>query len=261
MLMYTENQLVRMAETVPAEVYIGIRLCLESGLAASEIKTIHKIDGIYHVTGKGGLLRGVVIADDLKLQLQSYIKDDGQYALPYGVKLTRAISYYSKRLFGWSMKVNVLRGMYIEKRLSQLAREGYSNSTSRKIVMFEMGEVAVGLNPIDLRPYSQRKEEFYKLIEEEKKAFSERMTNEVKMLKNKKIQKVREEELIAKQFKKIIAFTDDELNELAILTDGGLDSKERLSVFNDYTSEGGLVLNSRIFTSSTGSVQNSVSFH
>ncbi|MCB1806374.1 MAG: integrase domain-containing protein [Candidatus Competibacteraceae bacterium] len=111
-------------------------------------------DGLrYWVTGKGGLVREVLLPTALATQLEARrlaqprpVKDRGvygimqRYALPGGNAWESAFSAASKRALGWSTGAHGLRHAYAQERYTELMRAfPLPDATARAIVAGELG--------------------------------------------------------------------------------------------------------------------------
>lgn len=118
---------------------------------------------IYTVTGKGGLVREVLIPTDLANELESYrlerptrVTDRNiHYELTYdiagGKNWSNSFSSASKRKLGWSRGAHGLRHSYAQERMRELRKLGYSRKISLETVSQEMGHFRPEITEVYLR--------------------------------------------------------------------------------------------------------------
>ncbi len=101
--------------------------------------------------GKGGLRREVLILHELarvleeqRLDAQKRIKDRGtvywtNYRLAGGTYLSRLFSRKSKELLDWSGGFHGLRHGYVQDRMLELTKMGFSRQDRLEIISQELG--------------------------------------------------------------------------------------------------------------------------
>lgn len=137
------------------EFQLATLLCLDAGLRAHECLTLHEPDGtgpsqhrvwlperfagrtdyeVFHVKGKGGLIREVAISTPLANALRETrrphpieVRDRGVNHLSYfdiggGQSLSSSFSRASKLELGWSLGLHGLRHSYAQERLRVLTK-------------------------------------------------------------------------------------------------------------------------------------------
>lgn len=118
---------------------------------------------IYTVIGKGGLIREVLMPNDLskKLELLRHanpiiIRDRGifyknYYDLDGGKKWTNSFSAASKRVLGWTHGAHGLRHSYAQQRMDELQRNGYIYLEALGIISQELGHFRPDITKVYLR--------------------------------------------------------------------------------------------------------------
>lgn len=118
---------------------------------------------IYTVTGKGGLIREVLIPAHLALQLEvrrlvtpKKINDRGifyvsHYAISGGKEWSNSFSAASKRALGWSHGAHGLRHSFAQQRMDELQRQGFIYHEALGIISQELGHFRPDITEVYLR--------------------------------------------------------------------------------------------------------------
>jgi integrase len=167
---YTAAQVERIAGVQSAANALATRIAYRAGLRAHELLTLRpasegepsahrtwsaaRFTGRqgerYLVTGKGGLVREVLIPRDLARQLEAQriapepVRDRGVsytrcYGLGGGQAWSQSFSECSKRELGWSTGAHGLRHAYAQERVQELQARGVPYLATRQVVSQELG--------------------------------------------------------------------------------------------------------------------------
>jgi integrase len=167
---YTAAQVERIAQTQSEANALATRIAYHAGLRAHELLTlrpakegkpsVHRVwsparfrgrqGERYLVTGKGGLVREVLIPHDLARELETHritperVRDRGViytrcYHVGGGHAWSQSFSDCSQRELGWSTGAHGLRHSYAQERLRELQARGIPYLTTRSIVSQELG--------------------------------------------------------------------------------------------------------------------------
>jgi integrase len=167
---YTAAQMERIARTQSAENALATRIAYHAGLRAHELLTlrparegeasVHRVwsparfrgrqGERYLVTGKGGLVREVLIPLDLARQLEAQriapqqVRDRGVlytrcYRIGGGQAWSQSVSDCSRRELGWSTGAHGLRHAYAQERLRELQARGFAYADAQGVVSQELG--------------------------------------------------------------------------------------------------------------------------
>jgi integrase len=117
----------------------------------------------YTVTGKGGLIREVLIPRELADRLEAArlaepqrITDRGvyyqqHYAISGGQRWSNSFSQASNAALGWSQGAHGLRHSYAQERMGELQRDGLSYRDALEVVSQEMGHFRLEITEVYLR--------------------------------------------------------------------------------------------------------------
>lgn len=179
---YTKEQVHIVANAQSARNQLSTQLAHACGLRAHELLTIAKPDekpmsdrpaldtkfsgreGVtYTVSGKGGLVREVLVPQELATKLEAnrldtpqIINDRGvnytqQYDINGGRKWSASFSSASNRSLNWSGGGHGLRHSYAQERMSELHNLGNTYKDSLEIVSQEMGHFRPDITEVYLR--------------------------------------------------------------------------------------------------------------
>lgn len=179
---YTHEQAlyVTNAQTKPHQ--LATEIALNAGLRAHELLTLRRIDDRkpdtrptaktkwlgkkgkrYTVKGKGGLVREVIIREDIAEKLESQrlptpieIKDRSiryqtYYNINGGQKWSNSYSSASKRVLGWSTGAHGLRHTYAQQRMRELKQHGLTRNQALRTASQEMGHFRPEITEVYLR--------------------------------------------------------------------------------------------------------------
>lgn len=167
---YTPKQVQIIANKQTEKNALSTELSYKSGIRAHELITLGRSseqppnqrpalaekwqgrDGtIYTVTGKGGLVRNVLLPDDLAQRLEAqrldgpvtYTDRGIHYTQRYGIgggkNWSNSFSHVSKKSLGWSAGGHGLRHTYAQQRMQELQRLGHNRDKALEVVSQEMG--------------------------------------------------------------------------------------------------------------------------
>ncbi|MES1178243.1 MAG: hypothetical protein ABUL62_28230 [Myxococcales bacterium] len=167
---YTPGQVERVAQAQDERNALATRIAHDAGLRAHELNTLrpaseggpsgHRTwsadrfagrDGErYLVTGKGGLVREVMISRPLASELEArriepqQVTDRGvhytrHYDLGGGNAWSKSFSDASKRELSWSSGGHGLRHAYAQERMNELRGNGFSEREAKAILSQELG--------------------------------------------------------------------------------------------------------------------------
>lgn len=179
---YTKEQVPYVAKSQGDRNHFSTKLAHACGLRAHELLTIArtaeqlmsdrpalaaKFSGregiIYTVNGKGGLVREVLVPNELATKLEStrldapkIITDRGvnytqQYDISGGQRWSNSFSAASNRALGWSGGAHGLRHSYAQERMGELHHQGNTYAKSLEIVSQEMGHFRPDITEVYLR--------------------------------------------------------------------------------------------------------------
>ncbi|MFT3742409.1 MAG: site-specific integrase [Gammaproteobacteria bacterium] len=118
---------------------------------------------LYTVTGKGGLIREVLIPIELAMQLEARrlarpidvtdrsIHYHQYYDIGGGKLWSNSFSSASKRLFHWSHGAHGLRHGYAQQRMQELQQQGLLYAAALSIVSQELGHFRPDITEVYLR--------------------------------------------------------------------------------------------------------------
>lgn len=169
---YTLKDVLLIIRNVHEKNALAIILCFVCGLRAHELCTIQRFDenrrtntrswsdelftlmenySIYHVTGKGGLIRRIAIPNEFTELLENYrlknpkavrdrkINYTMNYAIGYGQALSQCFSRSSNKILGYSTGLHGLRHSYVKNRIRTLVKNGIDYEAARLIISEEIG--------------------------------------------------------------------------------------------------------------------------
>lgn len=168
---YTQRQVYLIAEAQQEQNKLSTYIAYAAGLRAHELLTLRpkeersasshrtwladrfigRTGKVYTVAGKGGLIREVLIPNDLAVQLESkrlttpkiIIDREIQYKQYYningGVTWSSSFSAASKRVLIWSNGAHGLRHSYAQERMDELLKKGFYFENALGIVSQAMG--------------------------------------------------------------------------------------------------------------------------
>lgn len=168
---YTKEQIKLIVDHQQVQNQLATKIAYAAGLRAHELLTLRRSDERstdqyrtwredrffgrlgerYIVTGKGGLVREVLIPKDLAKELEARRLDRARpvvdrniryyqiYDINGGVKWSRSFSDTSYRLLTWSQGGHGLRHSYANERMHELQKLGYPNIEALATVSQEMG--------------------------------------------------------------------------------------------------------------------------
>jgi len=117
----------------------------------------------YTVTGKGGLIREILLPHDLAVQLEArrldtpvMVRDQGiryQQRYDIGAGRTWAASFRNaaNRTIGWSRGSHGLRHAYAQERMKELQASGFMYRNALEIVSQELGHFRPEITEVYLR--------------------------------------------------------------------------------------------------------------
>lgn len=167
---YSAAQVERIAQSQNDRNALATRLAHSAGLRAHELNTLRpagpegpsvhrqwsagrfagREGERYLVTGKGGLVREVLVPRDLARQLEARrvaperVTDRGvhytrHYDVGGGNAWSKSFSDASKRELGWSTGAHGLRHAYAQERLAELQSQGLAYAEARETLSQELG--------------------------------------------------------------------------------------------------------------------------
>lgn len=167
---YTETQVAMIAASQRENNSLSTQLAYSSGLRAHELLTLQlsthrtaderpeltsKFSGrkgvLYTVEGKGGLIRNVIMPNDLSLKIESRkldepvkVNDRGvfytqHYNINGGQKWSNSFSAASSRVLKHSNGAHGLRHTYAQERMHELQVSGLSRDSALETVSQELG--------------------------------------------------------------------------------------------------------------------------
>ena len=180
---YTAEQINAITDRMTEKNSLPTEICHAAGIRAHEIYTLRtiaekrpnireahseKFSGRngkhYTVTGKGGLIREVIIPTELAKILESHrltkteritdrgIHYDRAYNINGGQKLSASFSSASQRAVGFTNGIHGIRHTYAQERMGELMRESkLAYSDSRLIVSQELGHFRPDITEVYLR--------------------------------------------------------------------------------------------------------------
>lgn len=180
---YTLEQVKIIAQAQSEKYRLATQIAFAAGLRAHELLTLKPVkergasthrqwtnsrfigrNGVmYTVIGKGGLIREVLIPNDLanKLELLRHlnpltIRDRGifyknYYNLNGGKNWTNSFSAASKRVLGWTHSAHGLRHTYAQQRMDELQQNCFIYLDALGIVSQELGHFRPDITKVYLR--------------------------------------------------------------------------------------------------------------
>ena len=180
---YTPEQINAITDRMTEKNSLPTQICYTANLRAHEIYTLKPLNerapdirekhdskfiGLtgqhYTVKGKGGLVREVVIPNDLANRLENYRLDnaerindrgvhyDREYHINGGNKLSSSFTAASNRALGFSHGIHGVRHAYAQERMGTLMRDHHlPYSDSRLIISQELGHFRPEITEVYLR--------------------------------------------------------------------------------------------------------------
>ena len=168
---YTPKQIEMIAGRQAARNALATRIAYSAGLRAHELQTLRRasehppshhrewrVDRFtgrsgerYVVTGKGGLIREVMISHALARALEARRLDEPRtirdreiaYELRYdiggGAAWSQSVSATAKNALGWSTGAHGVRHTYAQERMKELQGKGYTYPTAKLVLSQELG--------------------------------------------------------------------------------------------------------------------------
>lgn len=180
---YTKNQVTALAEAQTDRHALATRIASAAGLRAHELHTLRRIGekppsthrewsadrfmGMegdrYTVTGKGGLVREIVIPAELATQLEAVrheqpakVVDRGvyyeqHYDIGAGNRWSRSFTGVSNSVLDYSTGAHGLRHGYAQRRLDELSQRGMVYTDALRVISQEMGHFRPDITEVYLR--------------------------------------------------------------------------------------------------------------
>jgi len=168
---YTPEQVARIAGAQSRKNKLATQIAYNAGLRAHELLTIRPVSErqasdhrewsinrfygrqgvIYTVKGKGGLIREVILKEELAIQLEANrlakprnVTDRGVhyvqfYDLGGGRTWSQSFTSASKRELGFSVGAHGLRHSYVQERMRELQNKGMLYNDAKGVVAQEVG--------------------------------------------------------------------------------------------------------------------------
>jgi len=168
---YRPEQIERIAARQEPHNALATRLAYNAGLRAKELQTLQPItdgtpsphrewrqdrftgrEGVrYLVTGKGGLIRDIVIDHELARALEERRLDEPRtvrdreinyrvhYDIGGGQAWSQAVSTAAEKALTWSSGAHGLRHTFAQERINELQANGYSYSEAKLVLSQELG--------------------------------------------------------------------------------------------------------------------------
>lgn len=168
---YTPRQIEMIAARQADHNAIATRIAYNAGLRAHELQTLRRADEMtpsphrewrqdrflgrdgerYLVTGKGGLVREVMIDHQLARDLETRRLDEprtvkdreisyqAHYNIGGGAAWSKAVSVAARRELGWSTGAHGLRHSYAQERMNELQANGYTYKDAKLVLSQELG--------------------------------------------------------------------------------------------------------------------------
>jgi integrase len=179
---YSEEQVKLLANALSHKYRLATQIAYAAGLRAHELLTLklsaeqHKSTHrqwssqrfmgrqgvVYTVIGKGGLIREVMIPNQLNIQLEQLrqspvtiidrnIRYQQHYNIGGGKAWSNNFSAASKRTLGWSHGAHGLRHTYAQQRMNELQQQGLFYQDALSIVSQELGHFRADITEVYLR--------------------------------------------------------------------------------------------------------------
>ena len=179
---YSSGQVKTISSSQKERNSLATKIAYSAGLRAHELLTLQKpterkpntrpanktkwhgrVGVIYTVQGKGGLIREVLLPENLSIELEKLkldtslevtdrgIKYNTSYNLAGGKSWSNSFSSASKRNFGWSRGAHGVRHSYAQERMSELRKLGHSRQLALETVSQEMGHFRPEITEVYLR--------------------------------------------------------------------------------------------------------------
>lgn len=186
---YEGDQVEEIATRQNAGAALSTRLAYRCGLRSHELLTLKRADRLtkaerrelkangkwnparlkgrsgvrYVVTGKGGMMRIVIVPHDLARELEGRYAPGGFqmqdrriyytqfYRISGGQKWSSSFSTASKRAFGWSLGGHACRHTYAQNRLSEYRDAGLTRTEALELVSQELGHFRPRITKVYLR--------------------------------------------------------------------------------------------------------------
>lgn len=179
---YSKEQVSAIAARQTEKNALATQVAYTAGLRAHELLTLQKAEQrpadprpsnaekfsgregqIYTVDGKGGLVREVLIPNNLaekleekRLEVAQTITDRGvhykqHYDIGGGQRWSASFSKASNARLGWSSGAHGLRHSYAQERLEELQEKGFSYERALETVSQEMGHFRPEITEVYLR--------------------------------------------------------------------------------------------------------------
>lgn len=180
---YTPEQVALIISGQTEKYALATQIAYAAGLRAHELFTLQPIEQqsasthriwsnkrfsglqgkIYTVCGKGGLIREVMIPENLAVQLEALrlnepmlqydreIKYTQHYAIGGGKAWSNSFSAASQRILNWSHGAHGLRHSYAQQRMNTLQGMGFQYESALAIVSQELGHFSPTITEVYLR--------------------------------------------------------------------------------------------------------------
>jgi|GEM_PF-324470 len=180
---YTNEQVAAIANCQSEKNALSTRIAHHAGLRASELLTLQRKDELkitasrswnkdrfagesgvrYVVKGKGGLIREVILSNDLVKELEAnrrvepiVVKDRGinhtsYYDISGGNKFSSSFSNASQQALGFSNGAHGLRHQYVQSRMIVLQTLGHTEKSAKVIVSQEVGHFRASVTSVYLK--------------------------------------------------------------------------------------------------------------
>jgi hypothetical protein len=168
---YSQKQFEHIINNMKPKTKLSTEIAYHAGLRSHELLTLSKPDDqqkdqnriwhpdrfhsrtgiIYLVTGKGGLIREVMLPSHLSIEIEKYRLERPKIAIDRGInykqyynidggkKWSEKFTRVSKKVIGYSAGSHGLRHSYAQNRLSELKSQAFDTDTAKKIISQEMG--------------------------------------------------------------------------------------------------------------------------
>jgi len=182
---YTQEQTHAIADKQREQNALSTEIAYAAGLRAKELITLLPIEERpadirrnkepldekfmgregqrYSVIGKGGLVREVIIPDNLAQRLEERRLDQAievidrniiyqqHYKISAGRNWSQSFSRSSQHVLGWSNGAHGLRHSYAQERMNELRSQGLTREYALKVVSQELGHFRPDITEIYLR--------------------------------------------------------------------------------------------------------------
>ena len=180
---YTNEQIREIQKYQTPKNALSTRIAQNAGLRASELLTLRRKDELkitsnrswnkdrfkgengikYVVTGKGGLIREVILSKQLAHELEQQrraepatvldrgIKFESYYDIVGGNAFSQSFSSASNRALGFSNGAHGLRHQYVQSRMTKLKSMGHTEKSAKLIVSQEVGHFRASVTNVYLK--------------------------------------------------------------------------------------------------------------